>query len=69
MKYLSHEKAINHVNNILGEDVSKEFEKQLSVAGEHGDRNFFVGNSKGKEIEVGVEWDKEADQLTYFIHE
>ena len=68
MNNLSHKQVINHLNKLLGEDVTSAFEEQLQNAGEHGYPSFSVENSKGKEIQVMVDWDKEADVLSYSIY-
>ncbi|WP_042148701.1 hypothetical protein [Paucisalibacillus sp. EB02] len=68
MNNLNQEQTIQQLNDLLGEDVTQIFEEQLKIAGEHGDPSFVVKNSKGEEIHVSVEWDKEADVLHYSIH-
>jgi hypothetical protein len=67
MDKLTHEEVIKQLNEILHEDVTKAFEEQLENAGEHGHPNFSVSNNEGKTVEIGVEWDKEADQLYFSI--
>ncbi|MEN2465095.1 hypothetical protein [Ornithinibacillus sp. JPR2-1] len=67
MKKHSHDQIIKELNELLNEDVTNAFEEQLKDAGEHGIPSFIISNQEGKEIEVAVEWDKEADQLYYKI--
>ncbi|WP_047985999.1 hypothetical protein [Ornithinibacillus californiensis] len=67
MEKLTHEEMIKRLNELLDEDVTKPFEEQLENAGEHGHPSFAVSNSEGKTVEIGVEWDKEADQLYFTI--
>lgn len=68
MNHLNQEQTIHQLNELLGEDVTNLFEEGLKNAGEHGHPSFVVKNSKGAEIQVSVEWDKEADVLYYSIH-
>jgi hypothetical protein len=69
MTNLNQEQAVKQLNELLGEDVTRTFEEQLQIAGEHGNPNFIVKNSKGTEVLVSVEWDKEADVLHYLVHQ
>jgi hypothetical protein len=68
MNKLSHEQVIEELNKLLGEDVSNSFEEQLQIAGDHGYPSFSVRNSKGTEIQVIVDWDKEADILSFSFY-
>ncbi|WP_026905846.1 hypothetical protein [Paucisalibacillus globulus] len=67
MHNLSHNQAIEKVNELLGEDLRYNFEEQLETAGDHGYPSFLVKNSKGKEVQIMVDWDKEADILSFTI--
>ncbi|MFD1607437.1 hypothetical protein [Oceanobacillus luteolus] len=69
MKNLTREQAIQFVNDLFKEDLSSAFNEQADQAGENGDPSFVVKNSKGDEVEVFVDWNKEEDILSYAINE
>ena len=67
MQNLSHEQVIEKLTKILHEDITDSFEEQLENAGDHGYPSFLVKNSKGREVQIKVDWDKEADILSFSI--
>ncbi|WP_067729631.1 hypothetical protein [Oceanobacillus damuensis] len=69
MKNLTREQAIEKLNNLLEDEVQANFMEQEKKAGEHGDSTFLVSNRKGFTAEVEIDWNKEADLLTYSITE
>ncbi|MFD2045386.1 hypothetical protein ACFSTA_17010 [Ornithinibacillus salinisoli] len=69
MRNLKREQAIELLNDLFGENVKEKFEEQVKNAGEHGNPSFVINNAEGKMVEVKVDWDKEADVLSYSINE
>ncbi|MFC2949897.1 hypothetical protein [Virgibacillus sediminis] len=68
-QHLSREEALKKLNEILDENVQENFTEQERKAGEFGHSSFLVSNRKGSTAEVGIDWDKEADELTYSVQE
>ncbi|PAE27930.1 hypothetical protein CHI07_17195 [Paenibacillus sp. 7884-2] len=69
MKNLTRDQAIERLNLLLHEDVADILNEQVKNAGEHGDPSFLVTNSRGKSVEVFLDWNKEEDILSYSINE
>ncbi|RLL46619.1 hypothetical protein D8M04_05280 [Oceanobacillus piezotolerans] len=69
MDNLTREQTLDMLNDLLEEDVSSKFNEQLQYVGEHGEPSFVVANNEGKSVEVFVDWNKEADLLSFSINE
>ncbi|MEN2768502.1 hypothetical protein [Ornithinibacillus xuwenensis] len=69
MKNLNHKQVLEQLKTLLNEDITEVFHKEQKIAGEHGEPTFTVTGSQGRSIEVGVDWDKEADELMYVIYQ
>ncbi|MFC3040554.1 hypothetical protein ACFOGI_09880 [Virgibacillus xinjiangensis] len=67
MENLSRGQAVRKLNDLLGENIEENFTAQEKHAGEHGHSSFLVTNQKGATAEVGIDWDKEADELIYSV--
>lgn len=60
--------VIEKISEILGEDISAQFEEQEEIAGISGNSQFLVNNSKGLAVQVEMDFDEENDVLTYSIN-
>ncbi|WP_010649915.1 hypothetical protein [Oceanobacillus massiliensis] len=68
MDYLTREQAIKKLKEQLREDIEAYFIEQEKYAGDHGDSSFLVRNREGETVQVGIDWNKEADELVYTLN-
>lgn len=61
--------AAEKVNELLGGDLTQEFDAQDERAGTNGNMHFLVSNSKNNAVQVEMSYNQNEDETTYRINE